>query len=259
MTPDEYWFPWFPARFRRKTMHLTPAQRGIYRDLIDYYMETREKLPDNDIALARIVGVTIDEFKQHSDLIKSFFVSDGGFLYHDFCNEQLDAQEGKAKKRSKIAKNASKSRWSKDTDIKDKNASSMHRASSKHPSSMHEGMLRDATGQDRTREDKTGDINNNLSTEPATLDLQPPKKSADEYPVGEVDPENKMGYEFNGKVIRLTTEDFNNWLKMTGWMREGLWEELDSRDEWYAQQDESVQKKWFFSTSKYLQKVSNST
>ena len=33
----DYWFKFYPARFRRKTMHLCPYQDGLYRRLIDEY------------------------------------------------------------------------------------------------------------------------------------------------------------------------------------------------------------------------------
>ena len=42
------WFPWYPERYKNKTLHLTVEQGGIYRRLIDHYMETRQPLPDND-------------------------------------------------------------------------------------------------------------------------------------------------------------------------------------------------------------------
>lgn len=150
MNPDEYWYPHYPARFRRKTMHLTAAQRGVYRDLLDHYYESREPLPDNDIALARIGGVTIDEFSAMSATIRAFFFSENGYLYQETCEEELETQGKKAKKRTKIGQNAAKKRWSQVRENKEKNASSMHEAYVQHAGSNANAMHKHATGQDRT-------------------------------------------------------------------------------------------------------------
>ena len=69
----DYWYKWYPARFEKKTLHLTLIQRAIYRELIDFYMKTRSPIPNSDVALARIVGISVDEFTPHSEVIRAFF------------------------------------------------------------------------------------------------------------------------------------------------------------------------------------------
>ena len=111
MDPNDFWFHWYPALFRRATRHLTTFQRGIYRELIDEYMETREPLPENDVALANIAGISAEEWADAKGVILSFFEINDGLCYHAFCNEILDHQDKLSKKRSKASKKAASSRW----------------------------------------------------------------------------------------------------------------------------------------------------
>lgn len=139
MNNSEYWYPWYPTIFKSNTLHLTPEQDGLYRRLIDHYMESREPLPDNDHALARICGVDIECFKHASSILRAFFKQDGGLLKHDFCNRMLDDQDKRSHKRTLIAEKAAKKRWSQVAENKKQNASC-----------MLDAMLGDATGQDKT-------------------------------------------------------------------------------------------------------------
>jgi uncharacterized protein YdaU (DUF1376 family) len=138
------WFPWYPALYRADTMHLTAEQDGIYRRLIDHYMETRSPLPDNDYALARICGVSVECFEHASSIVRAFFQhKKDGFLYHKRCEMELEAQDNKAKTRTTVAKNAAEKRWNKQKD-----------KCTQHANSMPSAMLGDATRQDKTRESK---------------------------------------------------------------------------------------------------------
>lgn len=71
-------------------MHLTAEQDGIYRRLIDHYMETELPLPDNDMALARIAGVSPESFAATSSTLRLFFKQQDGKLYHKKCDEVLE-------------------------------------------------------------------------------------------------------------------------------------------------------------------------
>lgn len=82
-------------------MHLTPEQDGIYLRLIMHYMETRGPIPDNDAALARIAGVSVEIFASHSLVIREFFTSKAdGKLQLKRCDEILDDQAQRSKVRS---------------------------------------------------------------------------------------------------------------------------------------------------------------
>jgi len=107
------WFKWYPALYEADTAHLTAEQDGIYRRLIDRYMQTRQPLPDNDNALARYAGVSIDSWCHASAIVKAFFRQSEGRLYHDFCDKNLDEQDQVSNKKSMIGKKGAEKRWKK--------------------------------------------------------------------------------------------------------------------------------------------------
>jgi len=108
---SEYWYPFFPSEYKKATRHLTAEQDGIYRRLIDEYMETREPLPDDDIALARIAGVNENKWLDAKRIVIAFFTHTNGTISHEFCDQQLDIQDKRAKRRSESAEKAAKKRW----------------------------------------------------------------------------------------------------------------------------------------------------
>ena len=88
-----YWFPWYPSRFKSETMHLKAVEDGIYRRLIDHYMETGKPLPNSPGALARIAGVSLNEFRRASAAVLAFFdVGDDGALHQGRCDKVLQGQ-----------------------------------------------------------------------------------------------------------------------------------------------------------------------
>lgn len=150
----DYWYSFFPLRYRSKTMHLTCLQDGAFRRLIDEYMISRHPLPDNDHALARITGLSFPEWMEMAEVVRHFFVQEGGKLYQVTCNEELTKQDGLSRKRSISAQNAAKARWLK---TKDNDAPRMPDASAAHAPRMPAAMRSDAKGQDsdRTEEGRT--------------------------------------------------------------------------------------------------------
>jgi len=138
------WYPFYPSLYRADTMHLTAEQDGIYRRLIDHYMETGHPLPDNDTALARIAGVDTECFKHASSIVRAFFKhKSDGYLYHKRCELTLEAQQSRQKSRSEIAKKAAEKRWN-----------NQKVECIEHASSNSQAMLGDAIRQDKTRNDK---------------------------------------------------------------------------------------------------------
>lgn len=146
------WYPWHPTLYKTKTMNLTPEQDGIYRRLIDHYMETRHPLPDNDISLARAAGIGLDAWTNACSMLRAFFIEKNGLLYHEFCDQILYEQDELSKRKSKKAKIAAKKRWSQVSDNKDENANIMPVA-----------LLDDATGQDRTGHNKKHAIDKSIA------------------------------------------------------------------------------------------------
>lgn len=83
--------PWFPRDFLASTRAMRLAERGAYRELLDYQWEMRVLPADHD-RLARLIGVTLDEFRDLWPAIESKFVAvDGGIQ-----NERLEQHRKKS-------------------------------------------------------------------------------------------------------------------------------------------------------------------
>lgn len=148
------WFPWYFTLYEQDTMHLSPYQDGCYRRLIDHYMKTRTPPPDNDAALARIVGDSLENWTENaSRIVRAFFKPKNGVLLHKFCDKILDEQDLLAKKRSKSAKIAAEKRWQKNNenqeDTNNPDAGRMRDACE----TQCETPVFYATGQDKTGKD----------------------------------------------------------------------------------------------------------
>jgi uncharacterized protein YdaU (DUF1376 family) len=148
----DFWFPWYPAAFSADTMHLTPEQDGIYRRLIDHYMLTRQPLPDNDMALARIAGINLDSYSHHLAIAKAFFIPTGdNLLCHKRCDIELDRQDGKTVSHQKRGKKGAEKRWKNNQTIQDADSNS-------HASAIAPPMANDSRVEERTGEKKKKEV-----------------------------------------------------------------------------------------------------
>ena len=100
------WYPFFVIDYRRDTYHLTLEEDAAYRRLIDEYMVTREALPGNDEALARIVGIPKTEWTRLAPKVRRFFKARNDKLWHKRCEMELRAQQSRHNRRSAVAKKA---------------------------------------------------------------------------------------------------------------------------------------------------------
>ena len=111
-------YRWNIAKYRLATRHLNTLQHGGYRLLIDEYMDTRQPLPDNDHALANICKMSFDDWMLHaSSILRAFFQSKGGVLFHEYCDAELAFQDGTSKFMSDRAKKAADKRWAKNKEL----------------------------------------------------------------------------------------------------------------------------------------------
>lgn len=167
MDPLDFWYPWQPALFQMDTLDLTLEQDGFYRRLIDHYMITREPLPNSKGALARIVGCSLDVVEQnYAAVIKQYFFFENELLQHKKCNEILDDQDKRSRKKSKAGKKGAKKRWSQDAENKQENAAAI-------ADPMATAWQLHGTGQDKTGQD------NGLSKDR----LPEPSKNPDEIQI----------------------------------------------------------------------------
>lgn len=132
------WYPWYPALYRADTLHLTAEQDGIYRRLIDHYMETRLPLPDNNMALARIAAVSPECFEHAASILRAFFQQcPDGLLRHKRCDIELDAQDERSGKRSDRARHAATIRWQNQHVKCSQHARSMLGDATRHNNTIH--------------------------------------------------------------------------------------------------------------------------
>ena len=140
------WYPWYSALYEADTLHLTPAQDGIYRRLIDWYMSKRRPLPGNDQALAAIARIGLQEWLEVAKVIRAFFKPKGGVLHQKRCDIELDRQDKSLRKHSEISKKGAAARWSKNSYL---DANGM-------PAALPPASRADAIGQERTGQERTG-------------------------------------------------------------------------------------------------------
>lgn len=128
------WYPWNIKLFKADTMHLDPYQDGCYRRLIDHYMETRQPLPDNDAALARIVGDSLENWKNKAaDSVRPFFTkSRDGTLRQKRCDIELSRQDKQTKRKSEAGSKGAEKRWKIDNEIKSLDSSAIAGAPKSH-------------------------------------------------------------------------------------------------------------------------------
>src|ERR1044072_7981840 len=91
MTLD--WYPFFVAEYRRDTYHLSPEEHHAYRTLIDEYMYVlRGPLPNDDEALARIIGIPKTDWSRLAHRVRRFFRVRNDKLFHKRCESELRGQ-----------------------------------------------------------------------------------------------------------------------------------------------------------------------
>ena len=100
--------PWFPRDFIASTRAMRLAERGAYRELLDYQWEMGS-LPDDHERLARLLGITADEFADIWPGIEDKFLTSGGKMFNQRLEEhRKKALEQREKKRRAAEKTNAK-------------------------------------------------------------------------------------------------------------------------------------------------------
>ncbi len=177
------WFPWYFTLYEQHTMHLDPYQDGCYRRLIDHYMKTRAPLPDNDYALARIIGDSYDNWvSKAASAIRPFFkTKKDGNLYHNRCDRELHYQDGCTKRLSESGKKGAEARERKRNKI---NAlPSTPSATLKPPLSPCLSTGQDSTGEEEERKKESLSVDFEIFWEayPRRAGSNPKKPAMEKY------------------------------------------------------------------------------
>lgn len=88
MAATKLWYPHYIRDFKAKTGHLSLAERGAYRALMDEYWERQGPLPADERALCRLVGAFPDEWAEVRDNVLAFFtLTEGGYRHEGVEHE----------------------------------------------------------------------------------------------------------------------------------------------------------------------------
>jgi len=111
--PD--WYPFFVQDYRRDTLHLSLEEDAAYRRLIDVYMfDIRGPLPNDEAALARLVGIPTTAWHRLAPVVRRFFRARNDKLFHKRCETELRAQNARRNRRREIASEGGKAKALKD-------------------------------------------------------------------------------------------------------------------------------------------------
>jgi len=97
------WYPHNIDAYDADTLHLTPAEDGIYSRLLRWYYKHERPLPNDEVALAAIARVGVDEWRTVAPRITALFVTrdkpdgSGTQLHKKKCDEVLIAQTKRRK------------------------------------------------------------------------------------------------------------------------------------------------------------------
>ncbi len=87
--PSLPFMPFYVSEYLADTSHLTTLEHGAYLRLIFAYWQRRRPLPSDDDKLARIAGLTPDEWGEHRDTLAEFFLDDGEAWTHGRIEAEL--------------------------------------------------------------------------------------------------------------------------------------------------------------------------
>lgn len=102
--------PFYVADFQADTMHLNWKEKAAYRALLDAYWIQGSGPKNDDKRLARIIGMTTEEWTEVKESVLEFFTTEGGSL----VQKRIEIEIAKAKQITESAKEKAAKRWKKD-------------------------------------------------------------------------------------------------------------------------------------------------
>lgn len=90
------WYKHYIGDYQRDTGHLSLAEHGAYRTLLDHYYATERGLPSSIDALCRLCrAVTKDEQASVRSVVDQFFHIENGIYKHGRVEREIERAEGK--------------------------------------------------------------------------------------------------------------------------------------------------------------------
>ena len=98
-------YPHHIGDFDKATRHLTRIERSVYRDLIDLYYDTEQRLTLDMAALCRrIIARTNEESTSVEQVLNEFFTKTETGWYHDRCEAEIEAYRANNSQRAQAGK-----------------------------------------------------------------------------------------------------------------------------------------------------------
>lgn len=98
-------YPHHIGDFDKATRHLTRIERSVYRDLIDLYYDTEQRLTLDVAALCRrIVARSNEEATAVQQVLNEFFTETPTGWYHVRCEEEIDAYKANTSQKALAGK-----------------------------------------------------------------------------------------------------------------------------------------------------------
>lgn len=98
-------YPHHIGDFDRATRHLTRLERSVYRDLIDLYYDTEQRLTLDMAALCRrIIARSNDEATAVEQVLNEFFTETPTGWYHERCEAEIEAYRANNSQRALAGK-----------------------------------------------------------------------------------------------------------------------------------------------------------
>lgn len=107
------YMPFYVADYLADAAHLTTLEHGAYLLLIMNYWQRGKPLPDNDKKLARICGLSGDEWAGVRPELEEFFEIQGGEWSHKRIEAELETVREKSEKAREAGRASAKQRLNK--------------------------------------------------------------------------------------------------------------------------------------------------
>lgn len=112
-TDVDTWMPFYVADYLRDTRHLSATEHGAYMLLIMQAWTQGGLLPLDPVRLARIAGLSRDEWAEMGDMVMEFFVRTNDGYRHNRVDRELDRARGMVEQRKAAGKASAAARAAK--------------------------------------------------------------------------------------------------------------------------------------------------
>lgn len=104
------WFKHHPKDFALETGHFTPEEVGAYVRLRDHYWANNGQLPDDESLLARIAGISDQQWPNVRTILLTLFKIEDGVWTHPRLNEALSVSKESYETKSANGKRGAQAR-----------------------------------------------------------------------------------------------------------------------------------------------------